>query len=199
VLPERKILILKKEEAVEIEKQDLEEYNIELNFDKKTEQPVLVFTKKEPVEKKIKEPEPITEKREEKKVKKEPESISVSEPEITKTILIDETDNILFEYNRSFLTRHAKRILDRIGRSLKKEKPYMILIQGHTDDKGDEQFNMRLSEARARRVATYLINKKYIDQDRVVYEGKGEAYPVADNSTELGQKKNRRVEIIFLQ
>ncbi len=225
VLPERKILIRKKGEKIEIQADDFEEYNIELSFDKKTEQPYLVFTKKEdlktdiarqpletkktekstveePMEKRISESEKIiaTETEEILKTpKQEKITAEASGPKRVKTIVLDEYNNVLFKYKKSYLTRSAKRALDKLGDMLKEDKIHDILIQGHTDNIGGEEYNLQLSEARARNVTTYVINKGYIHQDRVIYEGKGKELPVTDNSTSEGRQRNRRVEIHFLE
>jgi outer membrane protein OmpA-like peptidoglycan-associated protein len=72
------------------------------------------------------------------------------------------------------------------------------LREAHTDNKGSKQSNQKLSEARAKAVREYLINKG-IDGSRLVAKGFGETVPVADNSTEEGRYKNRRVDFKILQ
>jgi outer membrane protein OmpA-like peptidoglycan-associated protein len=72
-----------------------------------------------------------------------------------------------------------------------------IEISGHTDNVGTEQYNVELSEKRARSVYNYLIDKG-IDPKRLSYEGYGESDPIATNETEEGRAKNRRTEIKIL-
>lgn len=70
-----------------------------------------------------------------------------------------------------------------------------ILLIGHTDDTGNSRLNADLSERRARTVAAYM-EKRGIPQDSLYFQGAGEAYPIADNSTDEGRAQNRRVEIV---
>jgi outer membrane protein OmpA-like peptidoglycan-associated protein len=80
---------------------------------------------------------------------------------------------------------------------LKANSLYKIEIAGHTDDVGDEQNNLSLSERRAKTVANYLIQKG-IPKDRIVAVGYGESLPVVPNISESDRAKNRRVEIKIL-
>lgn len=72
-----------------------------------------------------------------------------------------------------------------------------ILLIGHTDDTGDTNFNAKLSENRARAVAQ-IFEKAGISSSQLYYQGAGETMPMADNATEQGRAKNRRVEIVDL-
>lgn len=72
-----------------------------------------------------------------------------------------------------------------------------ILLIGHTDDTGDTNFNAKLSENRARTVAQ-IFEKAGISSSQLYYQGAGETMPLADNETEQGRAKNRRVEIVDL-
>jgi OOP family OmpA-OmpF porin len=69
-----------------------------------------------------------------------------------------------------------------------------LTIVGHTDSKGAEGYNMELSLRRAKAVADYLASKG-VSRAAMTIQGKGESQPVADNATEAGRAKNRRVEI----
>jgi OOP family OmpA-OmpF porin len=68
-----------------------------------------------------------------------------------------------------------------------------IVIEGHTDDRGKDSYNQRLSEQRAQAVADVLVKEFGVDAGRVRALGKGEAEPIADNSTAEGRAANRRV------
>jgi OOP family OmpA-OmpF porin len=68
-----------------------------------------------------------------------------------------------------------------------------VLVEGHTDDTGSAAYNQRLSERRAATIANQLINDFGVTADRVSSVGVGEARPIADNSTEEGRQRNRRV------
>ena len=75
------------------------------------------------------------------------------------------------------------------------EKPSMkIEIAGHTDNKGSDEYNLRLSQRRADSVIEWLINHS-IDPNRLLAKGYGETVPVASNDTEDGCSKNRRTEV----
>ena len=70
----------------------------------------------------------------------------------------------------------------------------VIIAVGHTDSRGSDAYNQKLSQRRAEAVKKYLVGKG-IEANRVYTEGKGEKQPVADNKTKEGKAKNRRVEI----
>lgn len=72
----------------------------------------------------------------------------------------------------------------------------LFVVAGHTDATGSESFNYDLSKRRAENVATYLMTERKIDPSRVLTVGYGERVPVADNGSEAGRAKNRRVEIL---
>ena len=68
-------------------------------------------------------------------------------------------------------------------------------MEGHTDNVGGEQYNMKLSESRAAAVRDYLVAQG-IGSDKVTAKGFGMALPVADNRTAAGRQQNRRVELV---
>lgn len=86
--------------------------------------------------------------------------------------------------------------LDRIAAVLAEKPETEILVLGHTDGVGSELYNMRLSIRRAEAVVEYLRTHG-IALTRLQADGRGESEPVADNGTEAGRAKNRRVEIII--
>lgn len=71
-------------------------------------------------------------------------------------------------------------------------------IQGHTDDRGEEAFNLKLSEARAKAVVAYLKQQGIADA-RLSAIGYGETKPIVSNQDEVGRLKNRRVEFVVLE
>jgi len=71
-----------------------------------------------------------------------------------------------------------------------------ILVAGHTDNIGEDDYNMELSQRRANAVRQYLIDNYSLDPGKLVAKGYGETQPVADNNTEEGRQMNRRVEIV---
>ena len=72
-----------------------------------------------------------------------------------------------------------------------------IEISGHTDDKGSDTYNQKLSENRAKSVVDYLTEKG-IKKERLEFKGYGESQPISSNETEEGQQLNRRIEFKIL-
>ncbi len=105
--------------------------------------------------------------------------------------------DILFEFGKSELLPGAYQQLDELFERLDNEQSLAIEIHGHTDNIGLRYRNQKLSEKRARSVADYLITMG-IDKNRISVKGHGEMNPIADNSTQKGRQKNRRVEIILI-
>src|SRR5262245_66529194 len=73
---------------------------------------------------------------------------------------------------------------------------FLYVVAGHTDSVGSESYNYELSRRRAENVAGYLMTERKIDPVRIITVGYGEKAPVAENKTEAGRAKNRRVEIL---
>lgn len=111
-------------------------------------------------------------------------------------IVVEFSSNILFGFNQSSLSDEAKVNLDKLVTVLKTNPDTNIEIQGHTDDKGSDTYNMSLSEKRAKAVSDHLISKA-ITSGRITTKGFGESVPKADNSTEEGRAQNRRVEFLI--
>jgi hypothetical protein len=101
-----------------------------------------------------------------------------------------------FETAKSDILPSSFDELDELADCLVGQPQINLLITGHTDDRGDEKMNMKLSEARAYAVANYLISKGVI-RGRLSWKGFGPTRPVADNNTEEGRARNRRVEFQF--
>ncbi|MCL2800774.1 MAG: OmpA family protein [Treponema sp.] len=89
--------------------------------------------------------------------------------------------------------------LDRIAEILMRYQDRDILVSGHTALAGTAEGRMRLSQDRARTVADYFLSKQVRTADRMVIRGFGAERPIADNTTEEGMRRNRRVEITILE
>jgi outer membrane protein OmpA-like peptidoglycan-associated protein len=100
-------------------------------------------------------------------------------------------ENVHFAHNSYELDRASADEVDKLIAYLHKHPEVKILIEGHTDDVGDEKANQLLSENRAKAVYLY-ISDAFIDSRRLSYKGFGESKPLVDNSTEKGRAKNRR-------
>lgn len=102
-----------------------------------------------------------------------------------------------FEFDKSTLLPEAYPILEHSYETLKNNPDMKIEIQGHTDSKGSDEYNQKLSEQRAQAIYDYLIEEG-IAPDRMITVGYGEQKPIADNSTEQGRAFNRRIEFKVL-
>ncbi len=99
-----------------------------------------------------------------------------------------------FEVGKSTLTENAKKELKQLAEKIKKYPNSFWRIEGHTDSQGSSEFNKKLSQERAEAVKKYLISLG-IPEKSLIAQGMGEDYPIADNKTEEGRQKNRRVVI----
>ena len=99
-----------------------------------------------------------------------------------------------FDFDKSVLKTEGKAKLDDLVGKVKGINLEVIIAVGHTDSKGTEAYNQKLSIRRSEAVKAYLLGKG-IEKNRIYTEGKGESQPIADNKTKEGQAKNRRVEI----
>lgn len=102
---------------------------------------------------------------------------------------------INFETGKSTIKPESEKIVDAIAEMLKANPALKISIEGHTDNVGTAPANLTLSENRAKAVLNALVPKG-IDKARLSAKGWGQAKPIADNKTDDGKAKNRRVEIV---
>jgi outer membrane protein OmpA-like peptidoglycan-associated protein len=109
-------------------------------------------------------------------------------------ILITFDSGLLFETNSSELQSATKTNLTELAGTLNKYDDTDVLIEGHTDNTGEEPYNQKLSERRADAVQNFLVTQG-VDGSRVTTRGYGEEKPVASNDTEAGRASNRRVEV----
>jgi len=128
--------------------------------------------------------------------------IQVDVPLVTIKEMIDEqlpvpVTNIFFETARYDLKPESYPELNRLTTIINANPGIKVEIAGHTDNVGTAEFNQTLSEQRAQAVADYLIQHG-VDSSRVSVKGYGFSKPQADNNTEAGRAKNRRVEFRFL-
>jgi outer membrane protein OmpA-like peptidoglycan-associated protein len=118
-------------------------------------------------------------------------------------IKINLQDNILFEFDKYAVRSVAKPTLTKINQLLKHYKDAQVFIYGHTDSKGDEDYNLDLSNKRAAAVKYYFVNIFNEEPTRLQTKGFGESKPIAPNNNPdgsdnpAGREKNRRVEFII--
>ena len=101
---------------------------------------------------------------------------------------------LLFDFDSDAIKSTAAQNLSNLAASLDKYPNTSLLIVGHTDAQGSDDYNQKLSERRARSAALYLANQG-VSAARLQTVGRGEIEPVATNDDESGRQKNRRVEV----
>ena len=101
---------------------------------------------------------------------------------------------VLYPFDSDQILPAGRENLRQLANSLRNYPETEVLIVGHTDSQGSDDYNMRLSYRRAEAARAYLASQG-VTSARIRVEGRGETEPVADNSTESGRAQNRRVEI----
>ncbi len=109
---------------------------------------------------------------------------------------IEIKQTVYFDFNKATIKRVSFALLDEVAQVLKDNPSMKIEVGGHTDSRGNDRFNLKLSQNRANSVRTYLI-KQGISSDRMTARGFGEDVAIADNRTETGRATNRRVEFVI--
>jgi len=110
---------------------------------------------------------------------------------------IELKQTIYFDFNKATIKPISYALLNEVGEALKDHSTIKVRIEGHTDSRGGDAFNLRLSQARAESVKTYIVGRG-IAAARMDARGFGETVPIADNRTEEGRAQNRRVEFIIV-
>ncbi len=103
-------------------------------------------------------------------------------------------NGVFFETNSAELKPASRVTLDAAVKTLRDHPELRVEVAAHTDSRGRASYNLKLSDKRANSVMAYLISHG-IDASRLQAKGYGEAMPIADNATEEGRAKNRRVEL----
>ncbi|MGB7453595.1 MAG: OmpA family protein [Lysobacterales bacterium] len=122
--------------------------------------------------------------------------LSELEAKQTERGLLITLGDVLFEFNKSELKAGGQRNLLPLAEVLKERTDQMAIIEGHTDSIGNHAYNMSLSEKRAQAVEQYLVDQG-VDVNRISTKGLGPDFPVADNASNEGRQRNRRVEVIL--
>jgi outer membrane protein OmpA-like peptidoglycan-associated protein len=112
---------------------------------------------------------------------------------------IDALQKIYFETDSAELESESTRLLDQVALLLRLNPQIkQVEIQGHTDNKGTDKYNQKLSERRAETVRRYLVDEAGIASDRLTAEGYGKSRPKVPNATGEERSKNRRVEFVIV-
>ena len=114
--------------------------------------------------------------------------------DINKLLVLD--NDILFDFNKSEIKPKYIKNLDNLTKLLKLRNNIEISINGHTDNTGSDDYNLRLSLERANSVKKFLVNNG-IAERRLFVSGYGKTKPIAPNDTEEGRSLNRRIEVII--
>lgn len=108
-------------------------------------------------------------------------------------------EKVQFEYNSANILEVSHSLLNEVGDVIKKTaRIKKIQVEGHASSDGADDYNMRLSDKRAKAVRAYLVTQG-VAKAKLVAKGFGETKPVADNETETGREKNRRVEFNIVE
>lgn len=106
------------------------------------------------------------------------------------------TMQIEFDFDKADIRPMYHNQLKEAADFINKYPANQILVAGHTDSKGSDAYNKKLSQRRADNVRKYLVNKFGISANKLVARGYGESQPIASNDTDAGRQQNRRVEVI---
>jgi len=117
---------------------------------------------------------------------------------VVKKKTIEILEKIHFELNRATILPDSFGLLDEVAMVIVDNPQIVVRIEGHTDNVGDDNSNLRLSQNRAQAVLNYLVSRG-VDRDRLIAVGFGESQPIDTNRTDAGRANNRRVEFHILQ
>jgi outer membrane protein OmpA-like peptidoglycan-associated protein len=118
------------------------------------------------------------------------------EAQKTKRGLVLTLGDVLFDTNGADLKEGAEVSIDRLAEFMRENPERRLLVEGHTDSRGAEDYNEELSEQRAESVTEALVERG-VQGERLRAVGLGESYPRASNDTAAGMQQNRRVEIVI--
>lgn len=147
------------------------------------------------------EPEIVIQKVKKKPIEKEVIPVTIEKDKFEEAITSHKAlilNNVQFKQGEYLLLENAKNELNQLAEVLKKSPNLKIILKGHTDNRGVAAKNVRLSQRRVTVCKNYLLNKG-IEEDRIQIEALGHSQPIASNTTEDGRKKNRRVEVKFIE
>ncbi|ADV46801.1 OmpA family protein [Nitratifractor salsuginis] len=128
-----------------------------------------------------------------------PEQVGIIVRKTSEGSMLTVPEKVLFDFNKFILKPEAKKALDVVADYIRSHPARQIVVTGYTDNIGTDAYNLRLSLQRAQSVADYLMDCGKVDPKLFKIVGKGKANPIADNATEEGRAKNRRVEIRLIR
>lgn len=113
-------------------------------------------------------------------------------------ITFDENSGVYFDTNKFNINTASQETLDKLSDILMENPDTNVIVVGHTDSSGADEYNMTLSEKRANSVTTYFVGTKGLNQLRFTTKWFGEEQPTHDNATPEGRAKNRRVNVVIV-
>lgn len=127
-----------------------------------------------------------------KELEEEMEGVTVQRVE--EGIAVSFDSGILFDFDSSTLRQEGNNNLRKLAKIINRDEDTTLMIVGHTDSRGAEDYNMRLSERRAESASRYMIAQG-VSSSRIQIVGRGELEPLSENETDAGRQLNRRVEV----
>jgi outer membrane protein OmpA-like peptidoglycan-associated protein len=124
-----------------------------------------------------------------------PKEVNIREEE--RGLVVTVASQVLFDSGKAELKSISARVLDEVAKLLSAYPKNRVRIEGHSDSVGNADYNQKLSEMRAKSVASYLIEKCNVPESRIETIGYGETKPITTNKTVEGRTQNRRVEIVI--
>ncbi len=125
-------------------------------------------------------------------LKREMDGVTIQRVE--EGIAVSFDSGLLFDFDSSNLRPVGYDNLRKLSTILKRDNDTILMIVGHTDSSGDENYNLRLSERRAQSAKAFLESQG-LPSSRIQTTGRGELEPIGDNATDAGRQKNRRIEV----
>lgn len=130
----------------------------------------------------------------EKAQKLEEEMDGVTVQRVEEGIAVSFDSGILFDFDSSSLRPEGYVNLRKLATIINRDEDTTLMIVGHTDSRGDDDYNLRLSERRAQSANRFMVSQG-LSSSRIQIVGRGEYEPIADNNTDDGRQKNRRIEV----
>lgn len=124
----------------------------------------------------------------------EEEMDGVTVQRVEEGIAVSFDSGILFDFDSSTLRQEGHDNLKKLTKIVNRDEDTILMIVGHTDSRGDENYNLRLSERRAQSAKTFLVSEG-LASSRIETVGRGELEPISENETDAGRQKNRRIEV----
>jgi outer membrane protein OmpA-like peptidoglycan-associated protein len=124
----------------------------------------------------------------------EEEMDGVNVQRVEEGIAVSFDSGLLFDFDSATLRPEGYDNLRKLTTIIKRDNDTTLMIVGHTDSRGNEDYNLRLSERRAESASTFMISQG-LASSRIHIIGRGELEPISDNETDAGRQKNRRIEV----